>query len=45
MGDLPATSAGCKLIFGNPELGRCIRGMIRTDVNKLVNLKVNGVSD
>jgi hypothetical protein len=39
------TAAGAKLIYGNPELGRFIRGMIRTDVNKLTNTKVNGLAD
>lgn len=29
-GGEPATAAGAKLIYGNPELGRFIRGMLHT---------------
>jgi hypothetical protein len=37
------TAQGCRLIFGNPELGRFIRGMLRTDVNKLAGgSRING---
>lgn len=40
---IPETAEGCKLIFGNPELGRFIRGMLRTDVNRLAGgSRING---
>lgn len=31
------TAASCKLVFGNPEIGRFTRGMLRTDTSKLSN--------